>query len=177
VACKVISSKRTMKIKSWGWVGIYLLPPIMTLGLFLGALFAFVFLCCLPERWGDIQAERPTHAVPSGTKQQRRQEVLKIRKSAKKWNKALKRWRQQPRISALTQALLATAQSFPRVSTSAPPQLAVPCLLCLTLPRIVLQPLFRTVHVWTTPRFRYLRPATRISDGIGALQDLACIRS
>ena len=163
-------------METWGWVGFYLLHPTMTLGAFLGAVFFLPLLWFLPEDWCAV-AQRSAHSVPSSTKQQRRQEVLARRSLDKKLNKAMKRWRRRPRINGLTMALLTTAQLFPIASTSLPCQLAVPFSLCLTLPRIMLQPMLRSMHPLTSPRFRYLRLATRVSGCITALQDTALVRS
>ena len=178
-ACKVIGSTRKLSIEAWGWVGFYLLHPTMALGAFLGAVLFLPLVWLLPEDWCAV-AQRSEHWVPSGTKQQRRQEVLKRRsldKKLKKLNKAMKRWRQRPRINGLTMALLSTAQLFPIASTSLPCQLAVPFSLCLTLPRFMLQPMLRSMYILTSPRFRYLRLATPVSGCITALQDTALIRS
>ncbi len=175
-ACKVISSKRKLSMETWGWAGFYFLHPTMTLGAFLGAVLFLPLVWLLPEDWCAV-AQRSAHSVPSGTKQQRRQEVLERRSIDKKFNKAMKRWRQRPRINGLTMALLTTAQLFPIASTSLPCQLAVPFSLCLTLPRIMLQPMLRSMHPLTSPRFRYLRLATRVSGCITAVQDTALVRS
>ena len=163
-------------METWGWVGFYLLHPTMTLGAFLGAVLLLPLACFLPEDWCEV-AQRSARPFPPGTKQQRRQEVLKRRSVDKKLNKAMKRWRQRPRINALTMALLTTAQLFPITSTSLPCQLAVPFSLCLTLPRIILQPMLQGIYDLTSPKFRYLRLATRVSGCITALQDTALIRS
>jgi hypothetical protein len=163
-------------METWGWVGFYLLHPTMTLGAFLGAVLFLPLVWFLPEDWGAV-AKRSAHSMPSGTKQQRRQEVLERRSIDKKFKKATKRWRQRPRINALTMALLTTAQLFPITSKSLPCQLAVPFSLCLTLPRIILQPMLQGVYALTSPKFRYLRLATRVSGCITALQDTALIRS
>ena len=162
-------------METWGWAGFYFLHPTMTLGAFLGAVLFLPLVWLLPEDWCDV-AQRSAHSVPSGTKQQRRQQVLERRSIDKKFNKAMKRWRQRPRINGLTTALLTTAQLFPIASTSLPCQLAVPFSLCLTLPRIMLQPMLRSMHALMSPRFRYLRPATRVSGCITALQDTALVR-
>ena len=175
-ACKVIGSTRKLSIEAWGWVGFYLLHPTMTLGAFLGAVLFLPLVWLLPEDWCAVR-QRSEHWVPSGTKQQRRQEVLKRRSLDNKLNKAMKRWRQRPRINGLTMALLTTAQLFPLASTSLPCQLAVPFSLCLTLPRFMLQPMLRSMYILTSPRLRYLRLATRVSECITALQDTALVRS
>ena len=104
-------------METWGWVGFYLLHPTMTLGAFLGAVLFLPLVWFLPEDWGAV-AKRSAHSMPSGTKQQRRREVLERRSVDKKLNTAL-----------------------------------------------------------TSPGFRYLRLATRVSGCITALQDIALIRS
>ena len=175
-ACKVISSKRKLRVETWGLVGFYLLHPTMILGVFLGAVLFLPLVWLLPEDWCEV-AQRSAHSVPSSTKQQRRQEVLARRSLDKKLYKAMKRWRQRPRINGLTMALLTTAQLFPIASTSLPCQLAVPFSLCLTLPRIMLQPMLRSMHTLMSPRFRYLRLATMVSGCITSLQDIILVRS
>ncbi len=182
-ACKVIGSKRKLSMETWGWVGFYFLHPTMTLGAFFGAVLFLPLVWLLAQIssfgafLGAFLSQRSAPSVSSGTKQQRRQEVLERRSIDKKFNKAMKRRRQWPRVNGLTMALLTTSQLFPIASTSLPCQLAVPFFLCLTLSRIMLQPMLRSMHALMSPRFRYLRPATRVSGFITALQDTALIRS
>ena len=175
-ACKVISSKRKLRVETWSLVGFYLLHPTMILGVFLGAVLFLPLVWLLPEDWREV-SRRSEHSVPSSTKQQRRQEVLARRSLDKKLNQAMKRWRRVPRINGLTKALLTTARLFPIASTSLPCQLAVPFSLCLTLPRIMLQPMLRSMHTLMSPRFRYLRLATMVSGCITSLQDIILVRS
>ena len=50
-ACKVISSKRKLRVETWGLVGFYLLHPTMILGVFLGAVLFLPLVWLLPEDW------------------------------------------------------------------------------------------------------------------------------
>ncbi len=59
--------------------------------------------------------------------------------------------------------LLATAHCCPDLAVVLPYQVAVPCLLFLTLPRIIWQICFRWLYFFVSPKFRYLRVAAKIS--------------
>ena len=59
--------------------------------------------------------------------------------------------------------VLATAHCYPDLAVALPYQVAVPCLLFLTLPRIISQICFRWLYFFVSPRFRYLRVTAKIS--------------
>ena len=63
---------------------------------------------------------------------------------------------------AFSSILLATARYCPDLAVALPYQVAVPCLLCLTLPRIISQICFRWLYCFISPRFRYQRVAAKI---------------